>query len=768
MTLLTRRENLGSPATEAVFLTPKAEDLLADPASLVFLPAVVEWLSTINGRVNVIIPHSDSRLAYEDLPTSVATMVAMRQGQVQFLQIADNPEAATRDVALCLSKMDVGTARLVCGPETGGLLSAAAAMRHSGIAFANTRIALIPFGIESVQAERRCEFICEPRSVDIELLERDALRLADVVLVESQRQHDYVRRIEPKTPIENIHFPLPAELLGGPTSASSLGGDRLTFVGQLSSAGGLELLRGILQDFTRTNRRMHVTLAGCAGPAAYGDPFQFLVEAITDLKHDFEFVVSNDPSVLLDALDPSSVMMVAERLPLRTPMLDVLRARGLRVVDLTAGDWLESWQTNTGSLSSRFVVGRWAARKLCGVLNSQERPQQHANIAGTRAGTIGSTVSDVIARLEKNPAVGEGRWAFVFFNKDRKDFVVEQRSNGTRMEAFAVEQAGETFVLSSTKQIAATRHGSVADVVSMLLANLDQPLFAIFSHDVIPAIETWSWLAMLSPEVECVGMVLGDHQTAEAKPERLHPPRHLLQPLWHPKWRAPLALYSRTHLASILDDPCARKHAFSPFALWAISAALLTGFLVVPLPLSRQLPPLRREPAWAQLESLRRPLDHVIALADCKRVLPRDLARFIHGVHGWPSLQALTNLTSLLKLNSHDAVRSLQSAPSLNGAIWSSRLARLLAKVETTEGALVLLDKVRAAANGGKSDESINLRSQLQRRFETQLFGQDGEPKIGVIPSLPRPRSTAGWSAKPRRYSPTRISQWSPRPGSTK
>ena len=156
-----------------------------------------------------------------------------------------------------------------------------------------------------------------------------------------------------------------------------------------------------MQDFTRTNWRMHVTLAGCAGPAAYGDPFQFLVEAITDLKHDFEFVVSNDPSVLLDALDPSSVMMVAERLPLRTPMLDVLRARGLRVVDLTAGDWLESWQTNTGSLSSRFVVGRWAARKLCGVLDSQERPQQHANIAGTRAGTIGSTVSDVIARLEK-------------------------------------------------------------------------------------------------------------------------------------------------------------------------------------------------------------------------------------------------------------------------------------------------------------------------------------------------------------------------------
>ena len=136
----------------------------------------------------------------------------------------------------------------------------------------------------------------------------------------------------------------------------------------------------------------------------------------------------------------------------------------------------------------------------------------------------------------------------------------------------------------------------------MLLANLDQPLFAIFSHDVIPAIETWSWLAMLSPEVECVGMVLGDHQTAEAKPERLHPPRHLLQPLWHPKWRAPLALYSRTHLASILDDPCARKHAFSPFALWAISAALLTGFLVVPLPLSRQLPPLRRSrpgPNWS-------------------------------------------------------------------------------------------------------------------------------------------------------------------------
>ena len=156
-----------------------------------------------------------------------------------------------------------------------------------------------------------------------------------------------------------------------------------------------------------------------------------------------------------------------------------------------------------------------------------------------------------------------------------------------------------------------------------------------------------------------------------------HPPRHLLQPLWHPKWRAPLALYSRTHLASILDDPCARKHAFSPFALWAISAALLTGFLVVPLPLSRQLPPLRREPAWAQLESLRRPLDHVIALADCKRVLPRDLARFIHGVHGWPSLQALTNLTSLLKLDSHDAVRSLQSAPSLNGAIWTPAGAAL-------------------------------------------------------------------------------------------
>ena len=109
---------------------------------------------------------------------------------------------------------------------------------------------------------------------------------------------------------------------------------------------------------------------------------------------------------------------------------------------------------------------------------------------------------------------------------------------------------------------------------------------------------------------------------------------------------------------------------------------------------------LKTRAARAQLELLRRPLDHVIALADCKRVLPRDLARFIHGVHGWPSLQALTNLTSLLKLDLHDAVRSLQSAPSLNGAIWSSRLARLLAKVETTEGALVLLDKVRAAANG--------------------------------------------------------------------
>ena len=103
----------------------------------------------------------------------------------------------------------------------------------------------------------------------------------------------------------------------------------------LTTAGGLELLRSVLQEFTKLKQRLHVTLAGCVGRAPYGDPFQFVAETLSDLKHDFAFVLSNDPMVLLDALDGTALIMVADRLALRTPTLDLLRARGLPVLDLT-------------------------------------------------------------------------------------------------------------------------------------------------------------------------------------------------------------------------------------------------------------------------------------------------------------------------------------------------------------------------------------------------------------------------------------------------
>ena len=145
-------------------------------------------------------------------------------------------------------------------------------------------------------------------------------------------------------------------------SRRALAADRLVFVGQLTTAGGLELLRSVLQEFTRLKQRMHVTLAGCVGRAPYGDPFQFVAETLSDLKHDFAFVLSNDPMVLLDALDGTALIMVADRLALRTPMLDLLRARGLPVLDLTPADWIESWRADTSD-------------SLCGVMLSAVPPR---------------------------------------------------------------------------------------------------------------------------------------------------------------------------------------------------------------------------------------------------------------------------------------------------------------------------------------------------------------------------------------------------------
>ena len=480
--------------------------------------------------------------------------------------------------------------------------------------------------------------------------------------------------------------------------------DKLVFLGQLTTAGGLELLRSVLQEFTRWKRRLHVTLAGCVGRTAYGNPFQVVAETLSDLKHDFAFVLSNDPIVLLDALDGTALTIIAERLALRKPMMDLLAAHALPVLDLTPTDWIESWQADTSaSLSQRYVVGRAAAARLHEALDAGTAPPPPPPPDSL-------SVADLLAEIAVRPRslVGGARSCGFLFCKDAPGrFLASLPKTEMPIDGLVLSRSGEGFQLTlRIGQPTLLMGKSVADVLGVLLAASDHDAIAVCAETAMPVKALYRWLPALATEAQRHGVVIGDHQSGRPVSGSANwyqvPPRHLLQPLWHPGWRAPLVLYGRTHLAELASDPDARTHAFSPFALWALSAASETQARTVPLVLSQHVhqPTLPRP--WAQLGTLRQELDHVVALADSKGILTRDLAVFIHGVHGTGKLRDVTNAAPLMVASARDLIGRLQALGELTGPLWAVRMTHLLADLDRPDAALVLLDKIRLAAKGAE------------------------------------------------------------------
>ena len=187
-------------------------------------------------------------------------------------------------------------------------------------------------------------------------------------------------------------------------------------------------------------------------------------------------------------------------------------------------------------------------------------------------------------------------------------------------------------------------------------------------------------------------------------------------------------LYGRTHLAALAEDPDAGTQAFTPFALWALSAASATPGRLVPAVLSRNLPRPGATAPWARFGSLRRELDAVIALAGSKGILPRDLALFIHGVHGAGKLRDTATMAPPETAGARESLSRLRTAHDLNGPFWAVRLAHLLADLDRPESALVLLDKVRMAAKGAELTETAGFRMTLQRDIDEQ-----SKPALDVL-----------------------------------
>ena len=717
---------------DTIMLTPLAEDLLVDPSALLTVIAAAGWLLDAGERLHILIPHQDVRLTQDDFPPTLDAFLASNcLGPPDLLHVSAAPEAAVNDVTTRIAQLAPPVA--VYGPETHGLLHGIAALRRAGLAFLATPVFVIPFGVESLLLARRCEFTSTPVSVDREFIERDLLRLADAVLVETPLQQDYVARLVPEARCRPVHLPFPPWLkaqLPEPQTGQPRMPDRIVFLGSLSSAGGLELLRGILQDFSRLRRRLHVTLAGCVGPAAFGDPFNFVAESLADLRHDIDFVLSNDPATLLSALDGTALLLVADKLPLRTPMLDYCHARGLPVLNLVCWDWIEDWQSDAGSLSQRYIPYRtgagWVQAALDGCVPAMAHPAA-LDVASVTPGELRATgielpegQPDMAIVLCREQAPDPHRWPAV-----------------PAAHCYTLIPSGDGFwLLGRDGLLASTNTASVAEIAALLLGRLGHDCFAIFDEHATPSAAFGRGLPDYARAVTRFGMLLGQHRQPAAMAGVLSPARHLLQPLWHPLWLAPNAIYARHRLSQAAGSPEAGRHRFSAFALWCVAAATGAPALSVPVVVSHHLQ--TRRSGWQSQTARRRLLNHIIELAEATCSLSRDLAAFIHGVHGAERIRALNDLGVLVPPEAGTPIRDLQQHPPGHGPRTLFRFARVVAALGRPEAALLLLDGVARQTGMPESPETAALRAQLEERVRskqpTALFGLDaGEAEWAAI-----------------------------------
>lgn len=702
-----------------ILLTPLAEDLLVDPAALLTVIAVAAWLLDAGERLHILIPHQDTRLTQDDLPpTFVAFLASHRLGPPDLLPISGDPEAAVNDVTTRIAQL--ATPDAIYGPDTHGLLHGIAALRRAGLAYLATPVFVIPFGVQSLLLARRCEFTSHPVSVDREFIELDLLRLADAVLVETALQQDYVARLLPEARCRPVRLPFPPWLMAQlPVAQAGLTRlpDRIVFLGSLSSAGGLELLRGMLQEFARLRRRLHVTLAGCVGPAAFGDPFAFVAEALADLRHDFDFRLSNDPVTLLSALDGTALVLVADKLPLRSPMLEYCHTSGLPVLDLVRWDWIEDWHSDAGSLSQRYIPYRAGAGRVQAALDG---PLPHLVLPAALDGppaTPGALRATSLAQPDGQPDM-----AIVLCRARASD---PHRWPAIAADCYSLIPSGNGFrLLGRDGPLASTDTASVAAVAAMLLDLPGHDCFAIFDEHATPAVAFDRQLPGYARAVARHGMLVGQHRRP-APAGGLSPARHLLQPLWHPLWLAPNAMYARHRLSQAAASPQAQRHRFSAFALWCVAAATGAPALAVPVVISddRQTP----RSGWQSQTARRRLLDHVIELAETTGSLSRDLAGFIHGVHGAAQIRMLNDLGEHVPREASAPIQDFQQGATGHAARALFRFARVVAALGRPEAALLLLDSVARQTGMPESSEAAALRARLAERVRpTRAIPQCG------------------------------------------
>lgn len=690
-----------------ILLTPLAEELIVDPAATVTVIAATAQLLRAGKRLQIVMPHHDTQLTQDDLPPSLVAFLAdHRLGPPDLLPVSDEPEVAVCDVTAWIAQLAPPDA--IYGPETHGLLYGIAALRHAGLAFRATEVSIIPFGVQSLLLARRCEFTSAPVSVDREFIECDLLRLADAVMVETRLQQAYVTRLVPQARCRLMQLPFPAWLdarVPAHQAPRPHSPDRLVFLGSLSSAGGLELLRGILQHFTRLRRRLHVTLAGCVGPSAFGDPFWFVAEALADLRHDIDFVLSHDPMTLLSALDGSALVVVADKLPLRTPMLAFCRARGLPVLDLICWDWIEDWHGDAGSLAQRYIPYRAGAARVLAALDGI---QPDTELPPAQALPPDAPEELPVATFQ--PAAGQPGMAIVLC-RDRAP-AVERWPSVASANCHVLICSGDGFrLLGRDGTLGLSTGASVADVIAMLLDWLPHDCFAIFAEHAAPSAGFARGLPDYAGAAMRRGALLGKHGQPSVTARASSPPRHLLQPLWHPLWLAPNAIYARERLSAAAASTEAGRHRFSAFGLWCIDTATGSPALTVPVEMSHALQTTRC--GWQSQTARRRNLDHVIELAAATGSLSRDLSAFIHGVHGAGKILSHNDLGGLMPAEDRASMHDLQRHFCGHSPGTLLRFARVVMALGRPDAALLLLDKVGQMTGLPDSPDIAALRAKL-------------------------------------------------------
>lgn len=369
-----------------VFLLPLSSQLNTDALLLLWCFNTIELLMA-TGRKVVLVRPINGVNHHEILPKSFKSFVLANKIDVLDVELDNQPVTWPRLLARKFMEwFDFNPPSCIVGADCHGLLLGPGQLSFSKVALSQTQLILLPLGCQLLELERRCAFVSQPHEIERQAREETAAEYATHIIVTSPTERSYASSQWPNVSILACESRCSQWFVSAVSSIAPSSNlqvnpkSTILYLGEVGEAGGIEALRGILEVFSRKNRRVHVEMIGWPGSSATGTGYQTIVEVLEGLGHDISISIANDPvEAFALAVNIGGFVLDLGRLPTMRSLRQTCEALEIAYFCPINEAWSKNSETSIGAMRSRYTNYSIAAASVMAFMDGEEVEVEQPN-----------------------------------------------------------------------------------------------------------------------------------------------------------------------------------------------------------------------------------------------------------------------------------------------------------------------------------------------------------------------------------------------------